>query len=470
MSLISLSPASILGLPQNRSFSRGRPRVKSLINVGYGFADLVSGRLCTLTGAVQRTVGPAGRRFYAASAGIYASHASGLVNGSPVTLVVVSTSTSGTHTALLSDAAGSWSCPRVEVTSGVVSAVCKVSGGTYLTLTGPTVSVGKTFCAVVHWAPGIGLKASFNGTEVQSASNSATSLYVSPSTLVMGGGTGSNVYLMAAISGALSDAEILDLSANPWKLLQTDSRKIWWPSSESGSTLSASGGAQTDGSATLQAQVAMSAIGVAVAGGSAGIQADIPLSAAGFSVSSGSAGLTATVSISAAGLAEAAGQAGLAADVLLAGAGAAQASGNATLAAQLALLASGAAQAGGSATLSGGSPGEISASGGAASTGSAVLNVSVQLAASAGAQAGGAGNLTATVTLTAAGFIQAMGAGALFVSIDLAAIGSSTAGGLAALAVDDGAFPARDDRYVVARAPRDYTVARAQRSYRVNTR
>lgn len=470
MSLISLSQASTLGLPQNRSFSRGRQRVKALINVGYGFADLVSGRLCTLTGAVQRTVGPAGRRFYAASAGIYASHASGLVNGSPVTLVVVSTSTSNTHKTLLSDAAGSWSCPRVEFTSGVVSAVCKVSGGTSLTLTGPTVTAGKTFCAVVHWAPGIGLKASFNGTEVQSASNSATSLYVSPSTLVMGGGTGSNVYLMAAISGALSDAEILDLSANPWKLLQTDSRKIWWPSSESGSTLSASGGAQTDGSATLQAQVALSALGVAVAGGSAGIQADIPLSAAGFSVSSGSAGLTATVSISAAGLAEAAGQAGLAADVLLAGAGAAQASGNATLAAQLALLASGAAQAGGSATLSGGSPGEISASGGAASTGSAVLNVSVQLAASAGAQAGGAGNLTATVTLTAAGFIQAMGAGALFVSIDLAAIGSSTAGGLAALAVDDGAFPARDDRYVVARAPRDYTVARAQRSYRVNTR
>lgn len=449
MSLISLSPASTLGLPQNRSFSRGRQRVKALINVGYGFADLVGGRLCTLTGAVQRTVGPAGRRFYAASPGIYASHASGLVNGSPVTLVVVSTSTFGNHTALLSDAAGSWSCPRVDVTSGVVSAACKVSGGTNLTLTGPTVSVGKTFCAVVHWAPGIGLKASFNGTEVKSASNSATSLYVSPSTLVMGGGTGGNVYLMAAISGALSDAEILDLSANPWKLLQTDSRKIWWPSSESGSTLSASGGAQTDGSATLQAQVALSALGVAVAGGSAGIQADIPLSAAGFSVSSGSAGLTATVSISAAGLAQAAGQAGLAAEILLAGAGAAQASG--------------------SATLSGGSPGEISASGGATATGSAVLTVSVQLAASAGAQAGGAGNLAATVTLTAAGFVQAMGAGALFVSVDLAASGQAAAGGVAHLSSLEAVLLAVDARYIATARRRSYVASLPRRSFEVRS-
>ncbi|QLH50246.1 MAG: hypothetical protein HWD57_10985 [Candidatus Accumulibacter cognatus] len=469
MSLISLSQASTLGLPQNRSFSRGRQRVKALINVGYGFADLVSGRLCTLTGAVQRTVGPAGRRFYAASAGIYASHASGLVNGSPVTLVVVSTSTSGNHTALLSDAAGSWSCPRVEATSGVVSAVCKVSGGTNLTITGPTVTVGKTFCAVVHWAPGAGLKASFNGTEVQSASNSATSLYVSPSNLVMGGGTGSNVYLMAALSGALSDAEILDLSATPWKLLQTDSRKIWLPSSESGSTLSASGGAQTDGSATLQAQVALSALGVAVAGGSAGIQADIPLSAAGFSVSSGSAGLTATVSISAAGLAQAAGQAGLAAEILLAGAGAASAAGNAALAAQLDALAAGAAQASGSATLSGGSPGAISASGGATATGSAVLTVSVQLAASAGAQAGGAGNLAATVTLTAAGFVQAMGAGALFVSVDLAASGQAAAGGVAHLSSLEAVLLAVDARYVATARRRSYVASLPRRSFEVRS-
>lgn len=468
MSLIRL-PSPSLGLPQSRLFVRRDYNVRALINVGSGFLDLVSGRQCTLTGAVQRTVGPAGRRFHAASSSIYAESPTGIANGTPLTLLVVSTSTSGSSVAAISDARASWSCPKIDSTSGVITAYCKVSGGTQLSITGPTVTVGKTYVAAAHWRPGVGLKASFDGGAVQSSSHSATTLHVAPSTLWMGGGTGSNVYLLAAITGELTDDQLRALSANPWSLLDAEDSLLWWPSTAGGS-VSASGGAVADGSATAQAQVALAAVGVAVAGGSAGMQAEVPLSAAGFSVSSGSAGLQTTVSISAAGLAEAAGQAGLAADVLLAGAGAAQASGNATLAAQLALLASGAAQAGGSATLSGGSPGEISASGGAASTGSAVLNVSVQLAASAGAQAGGAGNLTATVTLTAAGFIQAMGAGALFVSIDLAAIGSSTAGGLAALAVDDGAFPARDDRYVVARAPRDYTVARAQRSYRVNTR
>lgn len=468
MSLIRL-PSPSLGLPQSRLFVRRDYNVRALINVGSGFLDLVSGRPCTLTGAVQRTVGPAGRRFHAASSSIYAESPTGIANGTPLTLLVVSTSTSGSSVAAISDARASWSCPKIDSTSGVITAYCKVSGGTQLSITGPTVTVGKSYVAAAHWRPGVGLKASFDGGAVQSSSHSATTLHVAPSTLWMGGGTGSNVYLLAAITGELTDDQLRALSDNPWSLLDAEDSLLWWPSTAGGS-VSASGGAVADGSATAQAQVALAAVGVAVAGGSAGMQAEVPLSAAGFSVSSGSAGLQTTVSISAAGLAEAAGQAGLAADVLLAGAGAAQASGNATLAAQLALLASGAAQAGGSATLSGGSPGEISASGGAASTGSAVLNVSVQLAASAGAQAGGAGNLTATVTLTAAGFIQAMGAGALFVSIDLAAIGSSTAGGLAALAVDDGAFPARDDRYVVARAPRDYTVARAQRSYRVNTR
>lgn len=468
MNFLQLASPSLV-LPQTQLRVRRDFNVKALINVGSGYLDLVSGRPCTLTGAVQRTVGPSGRRFHAAVSSVYAESQTGLANGAPVTLIAVSTSTSGSSVAAISDARASWSSPKVDSTSGVLTATCKVFGGTQLSITGPTVTVGKTYAAALHWRPGVGLRASFNGGAVQSSSHSATSLHVTPATLWMGGGTGSNVYLVAALAGELSDDDLRVLSANPWSLLDAEDSLLWWPSTAGGS-VSASGGAVADGSATAQAQVALAAVGVAVAGGSAGMQAEVPLSAAGFSVSSGSAGLQTTVSISAAGLAEAAGQAGLAADVLLAGAGAAQASGNATLAAQLALLASGAAQAGGSATLSGGSPGEISASGGAASTGSAVLNVSVQLAASAGAQAGGAGNLTATVTLTAAGFIQAMGAGALFVSIDLAAIGSSTAGGLAALAVDDGAFPARDDRYVVARAPRDYTVARAQRSYRVNTR
>lgn len=488
MSLIRL-PSPSLGLPQSRLFVRRDYPVRALINVGSGFLDLVSGRPCTLTGAVQRTVGPAGRRFHAASSSIYAESPTGIANGKPLTLLVVSTSTSGSSVAAISDARASWSCPKIDSTSGVITAYCKVSGGTQLSITGPTVTVGKTYVAAAHWRPGVGLKASFDGGAVQSSSHSATTLHVAPSTLWMGGGTGSNVYLLAAIAGELTDDQLRALSSNPWSLFEPEDHLLWWPSADAGGNISASGAAAAAGSATLQADVALAGVAVALAGGAAAAQVSVPLSATGLSVSSGSAGLTATITVSAAGLAEAAGAAGLSASVLLAGAAAATAAGNASLAATLAAAASGSAQAGGSATLSGGSPGALSATGSATAGGSAGLDVQLSLSAagsaaaggsailgggaagslsaSGAAQAGGSGLLTASVALTAAGFVQAMGAGALFVSIDLAASGQATAGGLAHLALQGATVLAIDPRYRVRLLPREFLAAWSRPPYSV---
>ena len=234
MNFLQLASPS-LGLPQTRLRVRRDFNVKALINVGSGYLDLVSGRPCTLTGAVQRTVGPSGRRFYAAVSSVYAESPTGLANGVPVTLVAVSTSTSGSSGACVSDTRGSWSSPKIDCTAGVLTATCKVAGGTNLSLTGPTVTVGKTYAAAAHWRPGVGLKASFNGGDVQSASHSATTLYATPATVWMGGGTGSNVYLLAAIAGELSDTDLRALSANPWSLLDAEDSLLWWPSASGGS-------------------------------------------------------------------------------------------------------------------------------------------------------------------------------------------------------------------------------------------
>ena len=254
MNLVWLKSPS-LSLPQSRVAVKRDFNVKALINVGSGYIDLVSGRPCTLTGAVQRTVGPSGRRFNAAVSSVYAESPTGLANGAPVTLVAASTSTSGSSSAAISDTHGSWASPKIDCTSGVLTATCKVSGGTNLSITGPTVTVGKTYAVALHWRPGVGLRASFNGGDVQSASHSATTLYVTPATLWMGGNTGSNVYLLAAIAGELSDADLRALSNNPWSLFDAEDHPLWWPTA-AGAGVEASGSLQSislaapDGSAT----------------------------------------------------------------------------------------------------------------------------------------------------------------------------------------------------------------------------
>ena len=94
-------------------------------------------------------------------------------------------------------------------------------------------TVGKTYAVALHWRPGVGLKASFLGGEVQLASHSATTLYVTPATLWMGSNTGSNVYLLAAIAGELSDADLRALSNNPWSLFDAEDHPLWWPTAAS---------------------------------------------------------------------------------------------------------------------------------------------------------------------------------------------------------------------------------------------
>lgn len=330
MGLIRIPLPSLL-LPQRRVTVRSEFNVKALINVGSGLMDLVSGKACTLTGAFQRTVGPSGWRLSTPAGGVSATSPTGLTSSQPITIVVMSTSTSGSSTNALSDSAGGWGVPKIECLSGVLTAMCRVSGGTNLSITGPTVPVGKTYTAALHWRSGIGLKVSFNGGDVQSAANSATALYATPAVLSIGSGSSNTVYFGAAILGTLSDDEIRVLSANPQALLADDDYWLWWPSAAAGSDVSASGGAVAGGSATAQASVALSALGGAVSSGSAGIQADVPLSAGGLAESSGSAGLSATVSISAAGMSESHGDAVPALDVSMSASGHAAAGGTASL-------------------------------------------------------------------------------------------------------------------------------------------
>lgn len=254
MNLVWLKSPSLY-LPQSRVAVKRDFNVRALINVGSGYIDLVSGHPCTLTGAVQRTIGPSGRRFHAAVSSVYAESPTGMANGAPVTLVAVSTTTSGSSVAAISDTRGSWSSPKIDCTSGVLTATCKVSGGTNLSITGPTVTVGKTYAVALHWRPGVGLKASFLGGEVQLASHSATTLHVTPATLWMGGGTGSTVYMVAALAGELSDTDLRALSNNPWSLLDAEDHPLWWPAA-AGAGVEASGSLQSislaapDGSAT----------------------------------------------------------------------------------------------------------------------------------------------------------------------------------------------------------------------------
>lgn len=232
MNLVWLKSPS-LSLPQSRVAVKRDFNVRSLINVGSGYINLVSGRPCTLTGAVQRAIGPSGRRFYAAMSSVYAESPTGLSNGAPVTLVAVSTSTSGSSMAGISDVHEYSPVPQINCAAGVLTATCRVAGGTFLSITGPTVTVGKTYAAALHWRPGVGLRASFNGGDVQLASHSDTTLYATPGTLWMGGSAGGNVYLLAALAGELSDAHLRDLSNNPWILLEAEDHQIWWPAAAS---------------------------------------------------------------------------------------------------------------------------------------------------------------------------------------------------------------------------------------------
>ena len=297
MSLIRL-PSRSLGLPQSRLFVRRDYNVRALINVGSGFLDLVSGRPCTLTGAVQRTVGPAGRRFHSASSLIYAESPTGIANGTPLTLLVVSTSTSGSSVAAISDARGTWSCPRIDSTSGVITAYCKVSGGTLLSITGPTVTVGKTYVVAAHWRPGVGLKASFDGGAVQSSSHSATTLHVAPSTLWMGSGTGSNVYLLAALAGDLSDADLCALSKNPWSLLDGEDHLLWWPSASGGGDTTITCTVANAVASGVSAAVNLSLVTTPANAVASGATAAVNLSLATTPANAVAAGTTAAVNLS----------------------------------------------------------------------------------------------------------------------------------------------------------------------------
>lgn len=266
------------------------------------------------------------------------------------------------------------------------------------------------------------------------------------------------VYQMIFFDRLLPEAQARMISENPQRAIAPRRRFTFFDLGGASSvSASAAGGGQSDGVATLAAQVAIEGVGVAVANGTGNTVASVPLSAAGITVSDGAGNGLATVTISASGLAVAAAQAGLSANVLRAGAAAAQAAGNALLAAQLAALADGASRSSGSASPVGGAPGTLSASGSNVADGAALLTVAIRMqasglnqatgsasgiasapgaiAAAGGNQATGWATVSTLVTLTAAGFVQAMGAGEFTASVPISADGQVNASGRASAAL-----------------------------------
>ena len=238
----------------------------------------------------------------------HATSPTGLTSSQPITIVVMSTSTSGASTNALSDSAGGWGVPKIDCLSGVLTAMCRVSGGTNLSITGPTVPVGKTYTAALHWRSGIGIKVSLTA-ETCSQPRIARPHCTLPRPCCRSGREAPTRFILARRFSApyrtTKSASCPPTRRRCWPMTITG----FWPSAAAGSDVSASGGAVAGGSATAQASVALSALGGAAASGSAGIQADVPLSAGGLAESSGSAGLSATVSISAAGMSESHGDA-----------------------------------------------------------------------------------------------------------------------------------------------------------------
>ena len=451
-------------LPQNLADLDWRYGVRACLNVGSGYIDLAKKSDIVVHPAFSRVPSTKGIRSSQSSGSYGVSTPAGVVNGAPITFLVVGQAVAGQCRHGISNALDGSAAPRIYVTNGVMEARVVVAGNTSVTITGPTITYDSDYVGIVRWRPGVGLAASFNGGAVQTSANTQTSLYVSPDLLWYGVSTATRAYLVAAL-GDVSDADLQRLSADPSAIFRPPPQAIWLGGGSSDLVGAASGGAIASGSGVLSAEVALAGAGVAVAGGSASAGAAVPLSATGFSVAGGSATATATVQISASGLAEAAGSAGLSASVLLAGAGAALASGNATLAAALTAMAAGAGEAGGSGALV--VTVQLAGAGGAVAGGSGTLAGGPvgSISGSGGAVASGSGTLAATVTITAAGFAQAMGAGALWITVQLAGSGGAVAGGTGNLALVGASALARDARYIARRARRAWVASRARRSY-----
>jgi hypothetical protein len=279
---------------------------------------------------------------------------------------------------------------------------------------------------------------------------------------------------------ALTDAEVADVSDNPWGLLASR-QSYGFPSLSAGGgvNLAAAGSDTASGTGVLAVSITLAASGAAVAAGVAPVSINLPLSAVGVAQAGGTATDAISITLSAAGLATALGSAAetIAAQLAAAGsdtasglatlsgggagslaaAGGDTAGGTATAAVAATLAAVGAALASGSAALAIGIT--LAAAGSDTAAGTATINGSAagQIAASGGDTAGGAAALRATVQISAAGLAQAAGQGALVITIPLAAFGSGQASGAAMLYSGSGVMLTPTSGFVSVMPPRRFS-------------
>lgn len=401
-------------LPQSLEDVNPRYDVRACINMGSGFLDLVRKVPYTSNVNVTRVKDTWGYRS-SFGANVYNSVPSGVVNGAPISFLVVGQIAHGAYEGQqgISTSGGYYGAPRLFALGNVLEAKATVAGLTHVTITGPTLAVGENYAAIVRWRPGIGLSASFNGSAIQSSSNSQTSLYVSPNSLFYGGNAYNRIYLVASF-GDVSDADMQALSANPSLLFRPSSSPVWFPSSTAaalaGSSLaeaSATGALSTAipfagqaaavvaASGVLTSQIQLTGTALAQAEASAALSSGIYLSGGAVSASFADGTLTTQISLDGSALAQSTVAGSLDSAIQLAGDAVAQADATGGLdgsAAALAGLAAGESIAAGDLTtliqMAGNAAAEAAVAG--------VLDTLISLSGSASAQATAAGELASS--------------------------------------------------------------------------
>lgn len=259
--------------------------------------------------------------------------------------------------------------------------------------------------------------------------------------------SGQNQALIVPWNRALSVDEAKSITANPWQIFKSQSRRIFVASAGGAAALASNAAAQASASAAATTAIPITAAALSIASASGALSTAIPLSGVAASVASGSGALTAQVRLSADALAQAVSAAALSSGIILTAAAVAQAAAAGTLSSAIQLIANAAAQASAPASLTAGSSG-LAANAQASASASAALTIQIQLSAAALAQATASASLTAAssglsatasasasaqgdittqIKLNAAALAEAIAVGGLTARIDLTANAITTA-------------------------------------------
>ncbi|MDO9236000.1 MAG: hypothetical protein Q7U28_08215 [Aquabacterium sp.] len=240
--------------------------------------------------------------------------------------------------------------------------------------------------------------------------------------------------LSLAWNRALTDAEIAEVSANPWRLFTEDTPTLWFAAAGAGGAINLDATAAAQPTAT------------------AALTTAIPLAASASSAPAAAAALATQIALQASTAARPASSATLVTGIQLLASATAMPAATATLtAAGQAMSAAAGAQPSPSATLS--TSIVLAASAAASPAATAVLTAPGQgLAAASGARPSGAASLTTGISLSAAERAAAAATATLLTAIQLSASTQARAGGTASLSTSTAAWVASNTAQCIATA------------------